>query len=200
MSSVETDTESSLHTHTRQFNTMAGDSGLPETYHLEGGSNFGVWAYRIKNLLQRDGRFRYCVTPPSKIMGEEERMARQQVMSVINSNAKNNALKLLRRYNDPYECWTGLKNRYESDSGPRRVMLIEKFFSLRKTESISMDAHLTEVKEITNLLEEVDVNIPEDIIVYYTLKNLPKEYEIFKRMQIAAQKLPTYEELEAKLI
>ena len=49
-----------------------------------------------------------------------------------------------------------------------------------------MDVYLKEVKEIANLLEEVDVNIPEDIIVYYTLKNLPKEYEIFKRMQIAA--------------
>jgi hypothetical protein len=57
-----------------------------------------------------------------------------------------------------------------------------------------------EVKEVASLLEEVDVNIPEDIIVYYTLKNLPKEYEIFKCMQIAAQSLPTYEQLEAKLI
>jgi hypothetical protein len=147
-----------------------------------------------------NGRFHYCLTPPSKIMDEEERMARQQVMSVINNNAKNSALKLLRRYSDPHECWMGLKTRYESDSGPRRVMLIEKFFSLRKTESISIDAHLTEVKEITNLLEEVEVKIPEDIIVYYTLKNLPKEYEIFKQMQIASQKLPTYEQLEAKLI
>ena len=79
-------------------------------------------------------------------------------------------------------------------------MLIEKFFSLRKTENVSMDEHLTDVKEIANLLEEVDVIIPEDIIVYYTLKNLPKEYEIFKRMQIAGKKLPTYEQLEAKLL
>ena len=79
-------------------------------------------------------------------------------------------------------------------------MLIDKFFALRKTESISMDVHLTEIKEVADLLEEVDVNIPEDIIVYYTLKNLPKEYEIFKRMQISGQSLPTYEELEAKLI
>ena len=154
----------------------------------------------MKNLLQKDGRFHYCLTPASEVMGEEERMALQQVLSVINSNAKNNALKLLRRYSDPHECWTRLKTRYESDSGPRRVMLIEKFFSLRKTESISMDAHLAEVKEVANLLQEVEVNIPEDIIVYYTLKNLPKEYEIFKQMQIAAQKLPTYEQQEAKLI
>lgn len=129
-----------------------------------------------------------------------ENEASEQVLSIINSNAKNTALKLLRRYKDPYECWTGLKTRYESDSGPRRVMLIDKFFSLRKTDSISMDAHLTEVKEIANLLEEVEVKLPEDIIVYYTLKNLPKEYEIFKRMQIGGQSLPTYEQLEAKLI
>lgn len=63
-----------------------------------------------------------------------------------------------------------------------------------------MDAHLTEVQEVVNLLEGVDVNVPEDIIVHCTLRNLPKEYEIFKRMQIAAQTLPTYEQLEAKLI
>lgn len=186
MSTIEGETESTQQTSSFRYNTMAIDSGLPETYHLEGASNFGVWAYRMKNLLQKDGRFRYCITPPSKIMGEEERTARQQVMNIINSNAKNSALKLLRRYHDPHECWTGLKTRYESDSGPRRVMLIDKFFALRRTESITMDTHLTEVKEIANLLEEVDVVIPKDIIVYYTLKNLPKEYEIFKRMQIAA--------------
>lgn len=181
---------------------MAGDSSLPETYHLDGGGNFGVWAYRMKSLLQKDGRFHYCLTPPSAIMSEEEMMARQQVMGIINSNAKNNALKLLRRYNDHYECWTGLKARYESDSGPRRVHdgRLEKFFAMRKTEAVSMDTHLTEVREVANLLEEVEVNMPEDVIVFYTLKNLPKEYEIFKRMQIAAQKLPTFEQLEAKLI
>ena len=199
MSTIEV--ESSLQgRNVRHYNTMAGDNGLPESYHLDGGPSFGIWAYRMKNLLLKDGRFHYCITPPSPDMSDEERMARQQVLSIINSNAKNNALRLLRRYSDPYECWTGLKTRYESDSGPRRVMLIEKFFALRKTESVSMDAHLTEVKEIASLLEEVDVVIPEDIIVYYTLKNLPKEYDIFKRMQIAAQTLPTYEQLEAKLI
>ena len=184
----------------RRHLTMTGDTSLPENYHLEGGANYGVWAYRIKNLLLKYGRFHYCITAPSKTMSEEEKTARQQVLSIINSNAKNNALNILRRYDDPYECWTGLKKRYESDSGPRRVMLIDRFFALRKTESVSMDVHLTEIKEVANLLEEVEVVIPEDIIVYYTLKNLPKEYEIFKRMQIAGQTLPTYEQLEAKLI
>jgi hypothetical protein len=115
---------------------MTGDSSLPETYHLDGGGSFEVWAFRMKSLLQKDGRFHYCLTPPSKIMGEEEKAARQQVMSIINNNVKNSALPLLRRYEDPYECCTGLKARYESDSGPRRVMLLEKFFALQTGLSI----------------------------------------------------------------
>lgn len=179
MSTVETDTESSLQTSNGRHITMVGDGGLPEAYHLEGGNNFGVWAYRMKNLLLKDERFWYCLNAPPKIMSEEEKTARQQVLSIINSNAKNNALKILRRYTDPHECWTGLKTRYELDSGPRKVMLIDKFFALRKTESTSMDVHLTEIKDVADSLEEVEVNIPEDIIVYYTHKNLPKEYEIF---------------------
>lgn len=198
--SPQIDTAASPHIRRNRFSVMTGDSSLPETYHLDGGGNFGVWSYRMKSLLQKDDRFHYCFTPPSQVMGEEERMARQQVMSIINNNVKNSALKLLRRYSDPYECWTGLKARYESDSGPQRVMLLEKFFAMRKTESISMDTYLTEVREVANLLEEVEVILPEEVIVFYTLKNLPKDYEIFKRMQIAAQTLPTYEQLEAKLI
>ena len=179
---------------------MAGNSEFPENYHLEGGANYGVWSYWMKNLLLKSGRFQYCLTTSSKVIGDEERMARQQVMGIINSNAKNNALKLLRHYNDPYECWTGLKTRFESDSGPRKAMISEKFFALRKTDSISMDSHLIEVREVANQLEEVEVNILEDVIVCYILKNLPKEYDIFKRMQIVGQTLPTYEQLEAKLI
>ena len=89
-------------------------------------------------------------------------------------------------------CATRQKAKYEANSDPRCVMLIEKLFALRKIKSISMDTHPIEVCEVADLLEEVDVNIPEDIIVYYTSKNLPKEYENFKIMLIAAQTLPTY--------
>ena len=63
-----------------------------------------------------------------------------------------------------------------------------------------MVVDLTKVREVAYLLEEIDVNTQVDILIYYTLKNLPKEYEIFKKMQIVAQTPPTYEQLEAKLI
>ncbi len=35
-----------------------------------------------------------------------------------------------------------------------------------------MDAYLIEVKNVTNKMEEAKVGLPEDIMVYYIIKNL----------------------------
>lgn len=77
MSTIERDTQNSLQTHDSRHIIMTGDNGLPESYHLDGGNNFRVWTYMMKNLLQKNGRFHDCLTPPNKNMSEEEKMARQ---------------------------------------------------------------------------------------------------------------------------
>jgi hypothetical protein len=56
------------------------------------------------------------------------------------------------------------------------------------------------VKEVADLLEEVDVTFPENIIVYYIIQNLPKEYKVFKHMLLNSRQLPPYKELESMLI
>ena len=72
------------------------------------------------------------------------------------------------------------KKRYEANNNPRKVHLIEKFFSTKKMESMSIDQYLIEMKEITDLPEDASVPLPKDVVVWYTLKNLPKEYDILK--------------------
>jgi hypothetical protein len=113
------------------------EANLPESYHFAGASNYGVWSFRIKHELQKDGLFFYCTTPPSSPMGTVEISERSRCMSLFMKNARMSGLKLLKRYNDPYELWTALKHWYESDRGPRRAQFIEKFFRLRKLESIT---------------------------------------------------------------
>jgi hypothetical protein len=57
------------------------------------------------------------------------------------------------------------------------------------------------VKKVANLLDsEVDVTLPKNIIIYYIVQNLPKEYEVFKHMLFNTQHLPPYNELESMLI
>ncbi len=45
-----------------------------------------------------------------------------------------------------------------------------------------MDAYLIEVKNVANKMEEVKVGLPKDIMVYYIIKNLQKEYDVFREV------------------
>ncbi len=59
---------------------------------------------------------------------------------------------------------------------------------------------MTDMKEMADLLEEVDLLLPERILVFYTLKNLPKEYDIVKQIICNETKLRSYSELESRFL
>jgi hypothetical protein len=70
----------------------------------------------MKNILQRDGLYNFCITPPSSPLTEAEWKGRQAAMSAINSSVKGGvALKLFKPYSEPHHCWTSLKARYKSN-------------------------------------------------------------------------------------
>ncbi|OAE28136.1 hypothetical protein AXG93_638s1240 [Marchantia polymorpha subsp. ruderalis] len=85
-------------------------------------------------------------------------------------------------------------------SGPRKAYLVDKFFALRKTDNTSMDVHLTKFRNIADLLEEVNVVLPDEIIECYALKNLPKDYEIGCCMLMENCVLPSFEEMKSVLL
>lgn len=62
-----------------------------------------------------------------------------------------------------------------------------------------MDKYLIEMKEVSDSIEEVNVPLPKNVVVWYTLKNLPNEYEVLKQM-ILGDKLSTCSELEMLLL
>ena len=172
---------------------------IPDLYHLVGLENYSAWAFRMKNVLQRNGLYEYCITVLSQVMAANEKKGRQLALSTINGSVKGTvAIKLLKRYTDPNECWTSLKTKYESDSTSRQVLFIDKFFSIRKLNS--MDEYLADMKEAADSLEELDVPLPEKILVAYILKNLPPEYDMVKQIIMNERKLPSYLDLEARLL
>ena len=74
---------------------------------------------------------------------------RQVALSTINGSVKGDvALKLLKCYSEPFECWSSLKSRYESDSTATHMSLIVWFFSIRKNETI--DTYLADMKEVAD--------------------------------------------------
>jgi hypothetical protein len=71
----------------------SGDITLPEVYHLTGMDNYGLWSYRMKNILKRENLYTWCMTLASTPMPETEARRREQALSIINSNAKGTALR-----------------------------------------------------------------------------------------------------------
>nr|PNR44679.1 hypothetical protein PHYPA_014449 [Physcomitrium patens] len=63
-----------------------------------------------------------------------------------------------------------------------------------------MDEYLVSMKEAADEMEERDVGLPKPEVVYYTRKNLPRDYKIIKQMILNKKKLPTFLELEARLL
>ena len=174
-------------------------TSIPEVYHLTGIENYSSWAFRMKNVLMRDKLFVYCSVPSNPFMEDVERKGRQAALSAISGSIKGDvALKLLKRYSDPFHCWSSLKSRYESDSTTRQMPLIDKFFSIRKNGS--MDIYLADMKEAADQMEEVEVGLPEKVIVYHTLKNLPSDYDMLKQLILHKKRSPSYLELEARLL
>lgn len=153
--------------------SVSNQTTIMESHRLTCVENYGTWALCMKNVLLRDNLCDYCTNPPSDPMADQEYIGRRQAMSAINWRIKGGvAIKLLKRYKDPFGCWTSLKARYESDSHSRKILIIDKFFSIRRTNS--MDEYLANMKEAADEMEELDVGLLEPVVVFYTTKNLPK--------------------------
>jgi hypothetical protein len=54
-------------------------TSIPDLYHLVSLENYGTWAFRMKNVLQRDGLYEYCITAPSQVVSENERDSQEDV-------------------------------------------------------------------------------------------------------------------------
>ena len=63
-----------------------------------------------------------------------------------------------------------------------------------------MDAYLADIKEAIDQMEEVDVGLLGEVIVYHTLKNLPSKFDMIKQVIFNERKPPTYLELESRLL
>ena len=91
-----------------------------------------------------------------------------------------------------------MKDCYGFDNHSYNMPLINKFFNIRKNNS--MDEYLMDIMEAANLLKEVELPLLESIVCYYIKNNLPKEYEVIKQMIFNDRVMPSHMELESKLL
>jgi hypothetical protein len=55
---------------------------------------------------------------------------------------------------------------YKDNNGFRCIYLVDKFFNFKKIENIFIDAYFTKVKNVTHMMEKVNVKLLEDNVIY----------------------------------
>jgi hypothetical protein len=64
--------ESMLHSELSRLRRRSGDITIPESSRQDG-PNYSIWSFRMKNILQREGLWRFVTTPPLWNMSDEEK-------------------------------------------------------------------------------------------------------------------------------
>jgi len=190
-----------LRTSNTQQTLKAVDLAIPDSSRLDGASNYPVWSYRMQCVLERHQIWQYCVNPPSRLdVTVAKTEGRFLAHQAIAESVKDSEILVIRRFTDPYECWQHLCNRYMLQSGATRLMLLRRYLACKKEETTSMERFLRDVKSNIDELESMNVALPEELTVLLLLGSLPKEYQVFTKALSGKDRLPSFCELESKLL
>jgi hypothetical protein len=127
----------------------SGEITIPESSRLDG-PNYSIWSFRMKNILQREGLWRFVTTPPSWNMSEDEREIRSSTLNTINLSLKDSVTKLVKRLEDPHILWQYLRNRYDKHDPQRKMTLLQRLLKIKKEDATTMDDYLKDVRDIVD--------------------------------------------------
>lgn len=78
--------------------------------------------------------------------------------------------------------------------------MLHKLVQFRLEDRGSVEDYLKGLKDALDKLNDMSVHIPEDLVILMLLQSLPKEYHFFNRVLQSKDNLPTFIEIESKLL
>ena len=85
-------------------------------------------------------------------------------------------LYLVTSYDQPKDAWDALRNHFERETLENKLFLKKKYFRAQMKQGTSIEAHLKDMKEITDKLAAIGAPVSEEDQVVTLLGNLPCSY------------------------
>ena len=149
---------------------------------LSGSQNWITWKFQLKHLLLAKGLWKYV--DGSAVLAEdatEEQRTKhqsesQKAFSTIAMSVNASQLYLITSCEEPKEAWDVLKKHFERDTLANKLFLKKQYFRREMSEGSSIDAHLKEMKELTDKLSSIGAPISEEDQVVTLLGSLPPSF------------------------
>lgn len=105
----------------------------------------------------------------------------------------------MKQFFNSYEYLSHFKSRYKSNNNLHKIYLIEKIFKIKKTNMMSIDKYLIEMKKKIDIFKDIEVSFFKLVVVWYIISKLFSVYNITKHMILGDNKLLTYFKLNMNL-
>lgn len=98
------------------------------------------------------------------------------------------------------DAWEELKKTHKSRGPVRKAVLYRQLYQMKRKPKQSMTQFVNDFMEKSELLEEVGIKIPAELLSIMLLSSLQEEYENFRAAIESRDEIPTIDNLKLKLI
>ena len=144
--------------------------------------NWTTWKFQMRHLLLAKGLWGYVdgteqlpENANAQTRAEFQKKS-QGAFSVIVMAISTPQLYLVTSYEQPKDSWDALRNHFERETLANKLFLKKKYFRAEMKEGTSIEAHLKDMKEITDKLAAIGSAISEEDQVVTLLGSLPRSY------------------------
>ena len=153
--------------------------------HIEklNGDNWTTWKFQMEHLLKGKGFWDHVAenTEPPGIANMQARQEflrkRERAFAIIVLSINTSQLYLVTSCTTPKEAWDVLRNHYERNTLANKLFLKKKYFRCEMPESMTVEEHLKQMKELTDQLAAVGAEIAEEDQIVTLLGSLPDSYQ-----------------------
>ena len=147
-----------------------------------GSSNWITWKFQMRHFLLSRGLMKY-VDGTERLADDADAATQrtfrdnsQKALSTLVMAISTPQLYLVTSCESPKDVWDTLRNHFERETLANKLFLKKKYFRKEMKEGMSMEAHLKEMKELTDKLASIGAAISEDDQVVTLLGSLPSSY------------------------
>ena len=163
---------------------MAGSTDEKWTVDKLDGSNWTTWKFQMRHLLLAKGFWGLVDGTDQLADGASDAATReyefrqkaQKAFSTIIMAIGTPQLYLVTSCEQPKEVWDNLCNHFECETLANKLFLKKQYFRTEMKEGTSVEAHLKQMKEITDRLAAIGAPISEEDQVVTLLGSVPPSY------------------------
>ena len=154
------------------------EEGAIKVPKLTGSANYELWAIRVKAALIAKDLFdfhtRSTEATTTKALKEDAK-----ALSYIQLACADGPLLHISAIENPADAWDHLSRLYAPRGFSSEFILFKEFFGATLSTLGTVENFLATIKRVSTSLKAKDLELPDKLVIAWTLHNLGPEYEAF---------------------